>query len=313
MKQAVYQNQKIQIINTEPPKLKDKGAIIKVYGCGLCGSDIVKIRENKENPILGHEVVGEIVDINSNTKFKKGDVVALGHHYPCFKCEYCKNGSYSMCEGFKSTNIEPCGFAEFIYVTEGHLKHTVFKVPKNLSYEEASFLEPLSCVVRAVERAEIKKGQRALVMGLGSIGNLMAQTAKVYGAKVYGYDINEERQKFSKLKFDENLKYNIIFMTSGASASIESALKYVISGGKIVVFSSVKDNTGYTNNDIYYRELTVLGSYSPAPYDYKISYKLLKDKKVKVNNMSTNYKLDELEKAIDDTISNRIMKAYIKL
>lgn len=313
MKRAVYLNNKIQIQETEIPKLNGKGAIIKVYGCGLCGSDIVKIREKKENPILGHEVVGEIVEINSNTKFKVNDVVALGHHYPCFKCEYCKNGSYSMCEKFKATNIVPNGFAEYIYVTEGHLENTVFKAPKNLSYEEISFLEPLSCVVRAVERAQMKKGQKALVMGLGSIGNLMAQTAKVYGAKVYGYDISEERQKYSKLKFDPNIKYNVIFMTSGAAASIENALKYVISGGKIVVFSSVKDLTGYTNNEIYYRELTVLGSYSPAPYDYKISYNLLKNKKVKVKGMSKNYKLNELQKAIDDTISGRIMKAYIEL
>ncbi len=313
MKRAVYQNEEIKIIECNVPKLKGLGAVIKVYGCGLCGSDIVKIREKKDNPILGHEVVGEIIEINSKTKFKVGDKVALGHHFPCFKCEYCKNGSYSMCEGFKSTNIEPCGFSEYIYVTEGHLKNTVFSVPKNLTYEEISFLEPLSCVVRAVERAEIKKGQKVLVLGLGSIGNLMAQTTRVYGGKVYGYDINEERQKYSKLKFDPNIRYNVIFMTSGASASIETALKYVLSGGKIVVFASVKDETGYINNDIYYRELTVLGSYSPAPYDYKISYNLLKSGKVKVKGMSMNYKLDELSKAIQDTISNKIMKAYIEL
>ena len=110
MKRAVYQNEEIKIIECNVPKLKGLGAVIKVYGCGLCGSDIVKIREKKDNPILGHEVVGEIIEINSKTKFKVGDKVALGHHFPCFKCEYCKNGSYSMCEGFKSTTLSPADF-----------------------------------------------------------------------------------------------------------------------------------------------------------------------------------------------------------
>ncbi|MBE7706942.1 MAG: hypothetical protein E7Z91_06855 [Cyanobacteria bacterium SIG30] len=313
MKRAVYKNGEIKIIETQMPTLKGKGAIIKVHGCGLCGSDIVKIREKIENPILGHEVVGEIIEINSDTDFKINDKVALGHHYPCFECEYCKNDSFSMCETFKKTNIEPCGFAEYIYVTEGHLKNTVFKVPENLSDDEISFLEPLACVIRAIERAQIKQGQKALVMGLGSIGNLMAQSAKIYGADVYGYDINEKRQKYSKLSFDKNLKYNIIFMTSGATSAIDDAVKYVLSGGKIIVFSSVKDLNGYTNNDIYYRELSIIGSYSPAPYDYKISYDLLKEGKINTKGMSTTYNLDNLKNAIDDTINNKIMKAFIKI
>ena len=102
MKSAKLINQKIEIIDIEKPILNKKGAIIKVLGCGLCGSDIVKIKHatlDKENKIiLGHEVVGIIEEINVNIKeFKVGDVVALGHHYPCLdkvNCQFCKNGIY---------------------------------------------------------------------------------------------------------------------------------------------------------------------------------------------------------------------------
>ena len=99
MKSAKLINKKVEIIEIEKPVLNKKGAIIRVVGCGLCGSDIVKIilanSENEKNIILGHEVVGIIEEINCEIKgFKVGDKIALGHHYPCFECEYCKNKSY---------------------------------------------------------------------------------------------------------------------------------------------------------------------------------------------------------------------------
>ena len=103
-------------------------------------------------------------------------------------------------------------------------------------------------------------------------------------------------------------------MTSGADKAISTALKYVRNGGKILVFSSTpSDFSAYANNEIYYRELTVMGSYSPSPADLRDSLILLKEGKVKVKAISTDYKLDDIQKAFDDTMSNKIMKAYIKL
>ena len=102
-------------------------------------------------------------------------------------------------------------------------------------------------------------------------------------------------------------------MTSGADKAINTALKYVRNGGKILVFSSTPNNWGYANNEIYYRELTVLGSYSPAPVDLEDSLNLLRSHQVKVAGLSTVYALDDIQKAFDDTMNNRIMKAYIKI
>lgn len=92
MKSAKLINKEIKLIDTEKPKLNIEGAIIKVLGCGLCGSDLVKIKhatlENENNIVLGHEVVGIIEQINTQKdKFKEGDIVALGHHYPCLDSE----------------------------------------------------------------------------------------------------------------------------------------------------------------------------------------------------------------------------------
>ena len=76
-------------------------------GCGLCGSDIVKFKQKlvKDGTVLGHEIVGEVVEINTKTDFKVGDKIVSSHHIPCFDCVYCENENYSMCEHFKLTNI----------------------------------------------------------------------------------------------------------------------------------------------------------------------------------------------------------------
>lgn len=323
MKIATVKEDKIVINEAPKPKLKGFGAIIKTIGCGLCGSDIVKFRHNlvKDGTVLGHEIVGEIVEINSKTNFKVGDKIISSHHIPCFNCNYCKNGNYSMCEHFKKTNIVPGGFSEYILLSEEHLENVAHKIPKNLTEIEASFYEPLGCCVRAIKRAELKPNSKILVVGLGSIGILMGQGLKAYEHEVFGCDIIDERiniandlgikaHNSNKL---EKLDVDAVFMTSGADVTIELALKQVRDGGKIIIFASTPKNFGYANNEIYYRELTVMGSYSPAPIDLKDSLELLKSQKVNVKNLSTIYEFEDIEDAFRDTISNAILKAYIKI
>ena len=320
----VLRNGSFATEEVQKPILNENGAIIKVHGCGLCGSDIVKFTHNlvKDGSILGHEVIGEIVEIKGNSDFKIGDRVAVAHHYPCLECNYCKHGSYSMCKTFKKSNIIPGGFSEYIKVDEKHLQYTVFKIPDDMDEITASFTEPLSCCYRAVRRMELLQGDRVVIVGLGSIGILMGQVCKVFGANVTGLDINKERLETAKFYgFDEvylsdgqKLSADAIFLTAGADASLQTALDNVRDGGKICVFASTKtDAPAFPNNDIYYRELTVSGSYSPSPDDLRASFELLKDGKVNVQKMTTIYSLDELNQAISDTRNGKILKAFIRI
>ncbi len=324
MKTAVICDDKIVIQSASEITLNGRlGAVVRVLGCGLCGSDIVKFvhKISKNGTVWGHEIVAQIVEINSKTDFKTGDIIVTSHHIPCGECVYCKHGNVSMCEHFKSTNIRPGGFSELVYLSEEHLQNVAHIKPDNLSNVEASFYEPLGCIVRAVKRANLLNGDRVLVVGLGSIGILTAQALNAYGMNVVGCDLLPERIEFlSKLDIDAvNVRelsgeFDAIFMTSGADKAIDTALKYVRNGGKILVFSSTpSDLAAYQNNEIYYRELTVMGSYSPSPADLKNSLELLSTGKVNVKGISTEYKLDDIQQAFDDTMSNRIMKAYIKI
>ena len=334
MKAAVVLENKIVIKDVPVPALKDKGALIQIKGCGLCGSDIVKFKHNvKDGTVLGHEIVGEIVEIKSDTDFSVGDKIVMGHHVPCYECVYCKGESYSMCRHFKTTNILPGGFAQYIFASEEHLKNTVFKIPQGLDDVTASFTEPLACCLRAVHRANLKQNSKVLVIGLGSIGLLMGQALKAYSHSVCGADLLDERLKIAQksgfdfaVKTDNELKtketfekitdgigFDAVFMTAGASKTLPVAISSVRDGGKIVVFSSINGLEGYANNEIYYRELSVIGSYSPAPSDLKESLELLADSKVKVQGFSNIYEFDKIQEAFDDTINNKILKAYVEL
>lgn len=323
MKIASVKDDKIVIKEAPKPSLDGLGAVIKTLGCGLCGSDIVKFRQKlvKDGTVLGHEIVGEIVEINSKTDFKIGDKIVSSHHIPCFDCVYCKNENYSMCEHFKLTNIVPGGFSEYIYLSEEHLQKVAYKIPETLSEVEASFYEPLGCCIRAIKRGCLLPNSKVLVAGLGSIGILMSQGVRAFGFKAYGCDVIQERIDIAnKLEITsynsaeiENFGVDAVILTAGADATIDLALKNVRDGGKIIVFASTPKNLGFANNEIYYRELTVMGSYSPSPADLKDSIELLSSGKVNVKNISTLYDFENIETAFRDTIDNKILKAYVKM
>ena len=122
----------------------------------------------------------------------------------------------------------------------------------------------------------------------------------------------EDFDRIIKEKTD-NYGVDAVFMTSGADKAIDVAIKTIKMGGKILVFSSTPNNFGYANNEVYYKELTVMGSYSPSPKDLQDSFELLTTGKVDVQNLTTTYALDRVPEAFDDTVSNKTYKAYIKV
>ncbi len=336
MRASVLKNGKFEVVDMNMPELKEKGAIVRVTGCGLCGSDIVKLKHNSvpDGTVLGHEIVGKIVKIHSDTDFMVGDEIVMGHHIPCFDCTYCYGENYSMCRKFKHTNIIPGGFAEYIYVSEDHLMNTVFNVTASITDEEISFTEPLACCIRCVKRTKVDFNSNVLVVGLGTIGLLMGQAARELGFKAYGVDLLDERVELAKkFGFEDAFKlgelretvsdmkltvnpsgFDAVIMTSGADQALDLAFASVRDGGTINVFSSVKsDETAYPNNQIYYRELTVTSSYSSSPVDLEDAFEFLQNNRVKVEGLSTRYPLEKLNEAVADTLSNKIMKAYIEI
>lgn len=339
MKAVEYSGKgQLKVVNLPKPDLKNKqGAIIKLIGCGLCGSDIVKIKKDLVSPgtVLGHEVIGEIEEINSfENAYKKGDKVVIAHHVPCGNCSYCLQGSYSMCDTFKNTNLEPGGFSEYIFISDLHLKYTTVKVPDNISDIKATLMEPLGCILRALDRVKIEKNQNILIIGLGFVGLLFLEVIKGSGVKIFGCDINQERINlgrssgadfvFNSKDINESLNVirdntdsigaDIVILASGATQSIDLALKLVRDGGKILVFASIPDeNTGFMNNSVYYRELSIIGGYSSAPEYLLSAMNLLGSDKINVDKLCMIMDLEEINQAVDQIVSQKAMKVYLKV
>src|SRR6266550_1790322 len=165
MKVLVAQDNGFRVQEISRPLLSEGEMLLQVTACGVCFSDVHKIRfQRMEDPVvLGHEVAGRVVE-SSAAKFKVGDRVVVAHHVPCGRCHYCCHGNISMCAEFKKTNLDPGGFAEFVRVPVEHVESVAFPIPDSLTDNEASFMEPLACCVRAVKRAGIQPSDVVVVV-----------------------------------------------------------------------------------------------------------------------------------------------------
>ncbi|HSF33882.1 MAG TPA: alcohol dehydrogenase catalytic domain-containing protein, partial [Candidatus Tectomicrobia bacterium] len=201
MKAAVaYSEEMIRIEEVSLPAPRRGELVVQVRACGLCGSDLAKLFQQKLSAptVLGHEIAGEVVRIGAEvSQFQVGDRVVVAHHVPCYGCHYCRHGNYSMCRSFKQSNLIPGGFAEEVLVSAEHVKLTTLHLPAHVSFEEGSFTEPLACCLRSLRRWNLQPGDLVLVVGLGPMGLLMAQLVRASHGIVVGTDLDEKRLEFA--------------------------------------------------------------------------------------------------------------------
>jgi L-iditol 2-dehydrogenase len=213
------------------------GELVRVLACGLCGSDIEKLRPEFAGVVLGHEVVAETAD---------GRRVALVHHRGCGECERCRGGHESTCEEFARATIRPGGFAERVRADAW------IDVPAGIDDARATALEPLACVVRG---AETVPAGRVLVLGQGFVGQLFAAVLARRGDDVFAVDADPRRSGRAP---DEPVDA-VVVCAPGAGAT---ALESVQPGGTILVFA---DAGALAADAIYRNEITVAGRRSASP------------------------------------------------
>jgi L-iditol 2-dehydrogenase len=337
MRTAIYYpHNGIRIEDKPIPKIGDGEILLKVKACGICGTDVLKVqRALPKNPVvLGHELVGEAIEVGKGVKnFSKGDRVVVAHHVPCGECHYCRHDNPSMCRHFKETNLDPGGFAEFLRIPAEHVEQTAFRVPDHVDNEVALFTEPLSCCVRNIRRAPIQSGDFAVVVGLGSIGLMMLQLLKLKGLKVLGLDLKEERLDLAReLGCDETLFGNdsgiretiqkwtqgrgadLVVLTAGGGNIFQQATQWVRDGGALNLFASLSDEPVPTSLDqLYHHEITIFSSYSPALEDLKEAHRLLISGKVKVKPLVTHrLPLERLAEGIEMVHKQEALKVIIE-
>ena len=150
MRVAVYyKNNDVRLEERPRPKIGDGEILVRVEASGICGTDCLEwYRINRVPLILGHEIAGTIVEAGRGVKgYKPGDRISASHHVPCGECRFCLDGHETVCDTLRKTNFDPGGFAEFVRIPRINIeKNGVYAIPKNVSFDEATFIQQLARV-----------------------------------------------------------------------------------------------------------------------------------------------------------------------
>ena len=307
-----YSNRDVRIEQMPVPKIGSGELLVRVEASGICGSDVMEwYRKDRTPLVLGHEISGIIEEIGEGlNSYKKGQRVACSHHVPCGNCHYCLNGHPTVCDTLRKTNFAPGGFAEFIRLPRINVEKGVFILAENVSFEEATFVEPLACVLRGQRQAGAVKGKCVLVVGSGIAGILHIHLAKFMGAqKIVATDINEYRLNLAK-KFGADVSINakeyspeklqglnqerladLVIVTTGAIGAIQQALESVERGGTILFFAPTEKGAKIPIpfNELFWRmEITLTSSYAASPQEYQEALDLISTHKLNLSGMITH-------------------------
>ena len=320
-------------LETRPtPRIGPGELLLRVRGCGLCGSDLAKLRQPAPGPaVLGHEVVGEVDEAGAGAgDFRPGERVVVAHHVPCSTCHYCRRGSVSMCRAFKASNLDPGGFAEYVRVPAENVRHATYRVPSGMPDVVASFTEPLGCCVRAIRRAAVGVGDTVVVAGLGAMGCLLLQLARRQGARVVGVDpIPARRALAESLGAEvgvapgetdaalagpsEGRGADVVVLTAGAPALVRAALGWVRDGGAVHLFVG-EGEASLPVGEIYKRELTLTATYSSSPADLTEAFDLIRTGAVRVAELcSHRVPLERLAEAVGLMERREALKVFVEV
>ncbi|HWY42120.1 MAG TPA: alcohol dehydrogenase catalytic domain-containing protein [Candidatus Sulfotelmatobacter sp.] len=331
MRAGVYREKGIVRVEEVPvPDVHGHEVLIKVAACGVCGTDIKKIFQRYVEPpqILGHELAGTVVATGRGvTKFKPGDRVMSFHHIPCGTCFFCERRSFSQCKQYKTTGLTAGftpnggGFAEYVKAMPWVAANGIIPLPDNVTFEEATFIEPINTIYKAVQKARVAPNENVLVVGCGPIGLQLLMVAKLFGAHLFTSDpMPERRAKSLNLgavesfdpsggKLVEQVKartegrgVDAVLVAVAHPAVVEESLAAARPGGRILLFAANDPVTRieFPAAAVGIDEKEILGSYSAAVDIQENAAALVLQKKLPVMEIVTHrFPLDNIQEALE--------------
>jgi L-iditol 2-dehydrogenase len=341
MRAGVYRGKDRVVVETVPiPEIGPGEVLFRVGACGICGTDIKKIHHGFLAPpqILGHELAGTVTQVGSGVKkFKVGDRVVSFHHIPCGACFYCEQKLFSQCAGYKKVGLtggfDPNGggFAQYVRAMPWIVERGMVLLPDDVTFEEATFVEPANTCLKAVRKARVAAGETVLVIGQGPIGMLLMLLAVYQGATVYTSDPMAGRRAASlrfgaKESFNPaatNLAEQMRGRTDGRGADavlvavpnpslVPEALSIARPGGRVVLFAHNDPvlQLQFPAAAVGIEEKEILGSYSASVDDQEESAQLVFSHSLPMREMiSHRFPLEQIADALqlaarpaDDTL-----------
>ncbi len=291
------------------PEIGPGEALVRPRVSGICGSDLLDwYARRKAGTVLGHELAGEILAVGEGVgEFAPGDRVVPHHHAPCFDCRECEAGLYVHCATWRSSRLDPGGFAEAVRIPAGNLSRDTQKIPDGVSDEEASFTEPLATVLKAFRRGRFAAGRSFLCIGLGTAGQLAVRVARASGAIGIAaadrvgsrlalaaasgadglVDVAREPLAAGARRLSGGRGFDFVFVCPGKSEVIREALQAVAPGGTLLVFTMAPPGEIWPVDlfELYFREIAVVPSYSCGPDDTREALCAIASRRVAVADL----------------------------
>ncbi len=323
MKTGVYyRNSDVRVEERPDPKPGDRDIMVRVMACGLCGSDLLEWYRIKRAPlVLGHEPAGVVVETGKQvTGVRTGDRVFVTHHVPCNACTYCLSGHETACTTFQTVNnFDPGGFSQLLRVTGRSVETGTLVLPGSVSFEQATFIEPLGTAVRALRAAGLRPGQSLLVVGSGVAGLLIIKLARTLGAGVIvatdvsAYRLEKARQfgadhamaanedvPAALRRVNDGRLADVVILSAGALPAARTALQCADRGGTVLFFAVPKpgETVDMDFNPFWRDDVTIKTCYGAAPIDNLQALELIRSGAVSVTDMVTHrFGIDEIGRA----------------
>lgn len=334
MKAAVINsNNQVSIENVPDPAINSDEVLVDVKYCGICASDINPFYESQYNPgtIMGHELAGEIVEVgNDITDWKVGQRVVSMAYGACQSCYWCHKGEPNMCinKYWIGLGFNPGAFAELCKVKSNML----YAIPDNVSYKDAAITEPLSVALHAIRLAHPNIGEKATILGVGSVGMLLAQALRIIGVfDIVVIDKIEKRLKTAKslgisaaLTLDEadpdRVKAligdfpELVFDCAGAPSSVQYGADLIKRHGRLILVGLSSAPVTLNAKEWSRKELSLQVSMAYTD-EFQLALELLGNNKINVSSVVSHViDLAELPNVIDTLRTNdEYMKVLIRM
>jgi L-iditol 2-dehydrogenase len=331
MRAAVYRGEsRVAVERIPTPRIGAGELLIRVEACGVCHTDLKKVEYDLLAPprVYGHETAGTVVRTGAGvTQYSPGDRVIVFHHIPCLACFYCKHKLYAQCPGYKRVGVtagfEPAGggFSQYVRVMDWIVRAGVEKIPGGVSFEQASFVEPLNTCLKAVVQSEAGPSDTVLVIGQGPIGLLFTMLLAHRGCRVIATDTIARRLALARecgafqaldprsadaaaelKRLTEGRGADMVFVATAAKGLVEQAVACSRPGAKICLFAqtSDKERIELSGASICVGERVLYGSYSASLELQKQSAELVFGGKLPISKLiSHRLPLARIKEAFD--------------
>jgi L-iditol 2-dehydrogenase len=277
---------KLVLEDVSPPRVRAKDVLIRVYYCGICGSDIHAYlgRHPFISPpvVQGHEFSGIVEKVGRGVRgIKKGERVTIEPSIVCGRCRWCRSGRYNICENLKVIGCQMDGaFSEYISIPS----EKVWKLPEKIGMKEGALVEPLAVGIHALRKAKVAGNGRTLIIGAGPVGLSILIAAKEKNMEVLVSDLNRYRlkvaEKLGGIPVGKKVKADFVFECVGSEAAAVKAVESATKGSRIIIVGVHPGMIKFPLHLVQDRELEIIGSLMYLKQDYRDAINLLESREV---------------------------------